>query len=73
MCVATWSNVAEPGVARPLGLTARLIHDDTGGEVLAVWADDAQEALAILTPAELKGAGPWLLARSCSTRGRAAP
>jgi hypothetical protein len=57
-------------------LTARLIHDDTGGEVLAVWADDAQEALAILTPAELKGVGPWLLARKlfdAGTRGTVIP
>jgi glycogen synthase len=69
-CVTTWSNAAEPGVARPLGLTARLLHDDTGGEVLAVRADDAQEALAILAPAELKGAGPWLLARKLFEAGR---
>jgi glycogen synthase len=69
-CVTTWSNAAEPGVARPLGLSARLLDEDTGGELLAVRGDEAREALATLAPAELSGAGAWLLARTLFDRGR---
>ncbi len=68
--VSTWSSASEPGVARPLALTPRLLQDDTGGEVLAVRADDAHQALELLAPAELRGAGPWLLARRLFEEGK---
>ena len=67
--ITTWSSAPEPGVARPLGATARLEHEDVGGELLAVRRRDAEEAIGTLASTELAGAGPWLLARELHRRG----
>lgn len=69
-CVTTWSNASEPGLARPLGLTSQLIHADSGGELPAVRPEHAGAAIAALVPVELRGAGPWLLARRLLEDGR---
>jgi glycosyltransferase involved in cell wall biosynthesis len=62
-CITTWSNAEDAGTARPFGVVPMLDRDDCIGEVLALRAPLAAEAVATLVSAEVAGAGPWLVGR----------
>jgi glycogen synthase len=62
-CITTWSNAEDAGTGRPFGVVPMLERDDCVGEVLALRAPLAGDAVETLLSAEVAGAGPWLVGR----------
>jgi glycosyltransferase involved in cell wall biosynthesis len=68
--VTTWTDAAEPWLARPLGNSVPLVDaEDCGGAVLVVRAAHAAHAASRIGAPELAGGGAWLIARELRAEG----